>query len=245
MKDGFIRVAAATPKIKVADPEYNAQQIIELINQGYGRGVKLMVFPELCLTAYTCGDLFYQSSLLLKAREELARIISATKDRDILVFVGLPWEREGKLFNVAAVIQGGKLLGIVPKKHLPNYAEFYEARHFCPGNERPVFVAWEDGQVPMGTNLLFRCSSMKGLTVGVEICEDVWTPAPPSIRHALAGATVIVNCSASDETTGKDVYRHELICSQSARLVCGYVYANAGDGESTQDLVFGGQNIIA
>ena len=245
MKDGFIRVAAATPKIKVADPEYNAQQIIELINQGYGRGVKLMVFPELCLTAYTCGDLFYQSSLLLKAREELARIISATKDRDILVFVGLPWEREDKLFNVAAVIQGGKLLGIVPKKHLPNYAEFYEARHFCPGNERPVFVAWEDGQVPMGTNLLFRCSNMKGLAVGVEICEDVWIPAPPSIRHALAGATVIVNCSASDETTGKDVYRHELICSQSARLVCGYVYANAGDGESTQDLVFGGQNIIA
>ena len=244
MKDGFIRVAAATPKIKVADPEYNAQQIIELINQGYGRGVKLMVFPELCLTAYTCGDLFYQSSLLLKAREELARIISATKDRDILVFVGLPWEREDKLFNVAAVIQGGKLLGIVPKKHLPNYAEFYEARHFCPGNERPVFVAWEDGQVPMGTNLLFRCSNMKGLAVGVEICEDVWTPAAPSIRHALAGATVIVNCSASDETTGKDVYRHELICSQSARLVCGYVYANAGDGESTQDLVFGGQNLI-
>ena len=140
MKDGFIRVAAATPKIKVADPEYNAQQIIELINQGYGRGVKLMVFPELCLTAYTCGDLFYQSSLLLKAREELARIISATKDRDILVFVGLPWEREDKLFNVAAVIQGGKLLGIVPKKHLPNYAEFYEARHFCPGNERPPWV---------------------------------------------------------------------------------------------------------
>ena len=244
MKDGFIRVAAATPKIKVADPEYNAQQIIELINQGYGRGVKLMVFPELCLTAYTCSDLFFQSSLLVKAREELARIISATKDRDILVFVGLPWEREDKLFNVAAVIQGGKLLGIVPKKHLPNYAEFYEARHFCPGNERPVFVAWEDGQVPMGTNLLFRCSNMKGLAVGVEICEDVWIPAPPSIRHALAGATVIVNCSASDETTGKDVYRHELICSQSARLVCGYVYANAGDGESTQDLVFGGQNLI-
>ena len=245
MRDGFIRVAAVTPKIRVADPEYNAQQIIDLIHQGYSRGVKLMVFPELCLTAYTCSDLFFQSSLLEGARKELGRIISATKDKDILVFLGMPWEREGKLYNVAAVIQGGRLLGLVPKKSLPNYSEFYEARHFCPGNETPVFVPWEDRPVPMGMNLLFRCTNMKGFTVGAEICEDVWVPCPPSIRHCLAGATVIVNCSASDETTGKDVYRHELICSQSARLVCGYVYANAGEGESTQDLVFGGQYIIA
>lgn len=245
MKDGFIRVAAATPKIKVADPEYNAQQIMDLIGQGYSRGVKLMVFPELCLTAYTCSDLFFQVSLLQKAREELFRIVRSTRETDILVFLGLPWEREGKLYNVAAAIQGGKLLGLVPKKSLPNYSEFYEARYFCPGNERPVFVSWEDGPVPMGMNLLFRCKNAKGLTIGAEICEDVWIPNPPSIRHALAGATVIVNCSASNESTGKDAYRHELICSQSARAVCGYVYANAGDGESTQDLVFGGQNIIA
>ena len=245
MKDGFIRVAAATPKVKVADPQYNAQQIIDLIGQGYSRGVRLMAFPELCLTAYTCGDLFGQAALLREARKALGQVIRSTEGKDILVFVGLPWEREGKLYNGAAVIHKGRLLGIVPKKNLPNYSEFYEARNFCPGNGKPVMVDWEGTKVPMGANLLFKCTTMPGLTVAAEICEDVWVPCPPSIGHVLAGATVVVNCSASDETTGKDVYRHELICSQSARLVCGYVYANAGEGESTQDLVFGGQNIIA
>ena len=245
MKDGFLRVAAATPKVRVADPQYNAQQIMDLIGQGYSRGVKLMVFPELCLTAYTCADLFGQKALLRKAREELDRIVRFTDKKDILVFLGLPWERDGKLYNAAAAIQGGRLLGIVPKRNLPNYSEFYEARNFCPGNERAVMTSWNGEKVPMGTNLLFQCRNMPELTVAAEICEDVWVPCPPSIRHALAGATVVVNCSASDETTGKDMYRHDLICSQSARLVCGYVYANAGEGESTQDLVFGGQNIIA
>lgn len=245
MKHGFLRTAAVTPKIKVADPEYNAAQIIELINQGYGRGVKIMAFPELCLTGYTCGDLFLQSPLLNKAREMLKRIIQSTSGKDILVFLGLPWEHEGKLYNGAAVMHKGRLLGIVPKQNLPNYSEFYEARHFCPGNGKPVMTNWEGGQVPMGANLLFRCTDMPGLTVAAEICEDVWTPCPPSTQHALAGATVIVNCSASDETTGKDMYRHELIRGQSARLVCAYIYANAGEGESTQDLVFGSQNIIA
>ena len=245
MKDGFLRVAAATPKVRVADPQYNAQQIMDLIGQGYSRGVKLMVFPELCLTAYTCADLFGQKALLRKAREELDRIVRFTDGKDILVFLGLPWERDGKLYNAAAAIQKGRLLGIVPKRNLPNYSEFYEARNFCPGNERAVMTNWNGEKVPMGTNLLFKCKNMPELTVAAEICEDVWVPCPPSIRHALAGATVVVNCSASDETTGKDMYRHDLICSQSARLVCGYVYANAGEGESTQDLVFGGQNIIA
>ena len=245
MKDGFLRVAAATPKVRVADPQYNAQQIMDLIGQGYSRGVKLMVFPELCLTAYTCADLFGQKALLRKAREELDRIVRFTDGKDILVFLGLPWERDGKLYNAAAAIQKGRLLGIVPKRNLPNDSEFYEARLFCPGNERAVMTNWNGEKVPMGTNLLFKCKNMPELTVAAEICEDVWVPCPPSIRHALAGATVVVNCSASDETTGKDMYRHDLICSQSARLVCGYVYANAGEGESTQDLVFGGQNIIA
>lgn len=245
MRDGFIRAAAATPKIKVADPQYNAQQIIDLIGQGYSRGVRVMAFPELCLTAYTCEDLFLQSSLLETAREELKRIIRSTADKDILVFVGTPWERDGKLYNAAAAVWKGRLLGVVPKRHLPNYSEFYEARYFCPGNEQPVMISWEGGEIPMGSNLLFQCASVPGLTLAAEICEDVWVPFPPSINHALAGATILVNCSASDETTGKDAYRHELICSQSARLVCGYLYANAGEGESTQDLVFGGQNIIA
>lgn len=159
--------------------------------------------------------------------------------------MGLPWERGGKLYNVAAAVKDGKLLGLVPKTNLPNYQEFYEARHFCPGNEIPVEAAWEGGTVPMGANLLFSCKNAPGLMIGAEVCEDVWVPCPPSIRHCMAGATVMVNCSASDETTGKDAYRRELICGQAARLVCGYVYANAGEGESTQDLVFGGQNLIA
>lgn len=247
MKDGFIRVAAATPKIKVADPAYNADQVIAMMNKGEECQVKLMVFPELCLTGYTCQDLFLQFPLIRKAKEELRRIVNASADLDMLVFVGLPWEKNGKLYNAAAAICRGKLLGIVPKKHLPNYSEFYELRHFCPGEDE-VFSMWDaclQDDVLMGTRILFTCEEVPGLTVAAEICEDLWVPCPPSISHAMAGATVIVNCSASDETTGKDSYRHELVCGQSARLVCGYVYCNAGEGESTQDLVFGGQNIIA
>lgn len=151
----------------------------------------------------------------------------------------------GKLYNVAAVVSRGRILGIVPKKHLPNYSEFYELRHFHPGMEKTEMTDWEGTQVPMGMNLLFSCRTMPDLVLAAELCEDVWVPCPPSISHALAGATVIANCSASDETTGKDRYRYDLICGQSARLVCGYIYANAGEGESSQDLVFGGQNIIA
>lgn len=247
MRDGFVRVAAATPKIKVADPEYNRKEIVKLMLEGQNKQAEVMVFPELCLTGYTCQDLFLQYPLIRQAKEALGEIVKASEDLDMLVFVGLPWERDGKLYNVAAAVCGGELLGLVPKKNLPNYSEFYELRHFCPGNDRP----WEADDGPngeaviMGSRLLFRCAGHPELTVAAEICEDVWVPCPPSIRHALEGATLIVNCSASDETTGKDVYRHDLICGQSARLVCGYVYANAGEGESTQDLVFGGQNIIA
>lgn len=247
MKDGFIRVAAATPAIKVADPAYNAGQIVALMKEGEKSQVKLMVFPELCLTGYTCQDLFLQFPLIRKAKEELRTIVEASSAMDMLVFVGLPWERNGKLYNAAAAICGGKLLGIVPKKHLPNYSEFYELRHFCPGEDEVVYV-WDDAEqdyIPMGTRLLFTCEDIPGLTVAAEICEDLWVPCPPSISHAMAGATVIVNCSASNETTGKDSYRYDLVCGQSARLVCGYVYCNAGEGESTQDLVFGGQNMIA
>ena len=245
MRDGLIRVAAATPKIRVADPEYNGEQIIKEIGEGYEKGAKLMVFPELCLTAYTCGDLFLQRPLLEKARAALRKVQEATRGKDMLVFVGLPWDRDAKLYNVAAALKDGRLLGLVPKKNIPNYSEFYEARHFTPGNERPVMECWNGELVPMGTNLLFVCENLPELKVAAEICEDVWVPCPPSIRHCMAGASVIVNCSASDETTGKDLYRMQLVCGQSARLVCGYVYANAGDGESTQDLVFGGQNIIS
>lgn len=245
MNHGFVRVCAATPKIQVADPEFNGNEILKLMEEGQAHQASLIVFPELCLTGYTCNDLFWHAPLLEKAKETLKRLVDASADYPMLLFVGLPWEYQGKLYNVAAAICQGKLLGLVPKTHLPNYSEFYEVRHFTSGNQKPVMVSWGQEVVPMGTNLLFQCDTIPGLTVGAEICEDVWVPCPPSISHAMAGATVMVNCSASDETVGKDSYRMSLISGQSARLVCGYIYSNAGEGESTQDLVFGGHNIIA
>ena len=245
MKDGFIRVAASTPEVKVADVEYNREQICCRIIEGRERGAKIMVFPELVLTGYTCGELFNQKPLLTKAREELKKLVDFTAGSDMLVFAGVPWEYNNKLYNTAAAIQDGELLALIPKMCLPNYSEFYELRYFNPGFEKPVAVPWEDGYVLMGSKILFNCANVENLVVGAEICEDVWVLNPPSIGHASAGATVIVNCSASDETTGKSDYRRSLISGQSASLLCGYIYANAGEGESTQDLVFGGQNIIA
>lgn len=245
MKHGFIRCAAATPEVKVADPVYNAEQTWLCMQEGMKEHARIMVFPELGLTAYTCGDLFLQKTLLDKAREMLRFLVEKSRGMHMLTFVGLPWEHNGKLYNVAAAIWNGRILGFVPKKNLPNYSEFYEARHFTPGNDVPVWTDFYGEQVPMGTRLLFRCCNMPGLVVAAEICEDVWVPCPPDISHAMAGATMIINCSASDEAVGKKSYRKSLICGQSSRLVCGYIYANAGTGESTQDLVFGGHNIIA
>lgn len=243
--DGFLRVAAATPEIRVADPVFNRERICERIEEGDRLGAGVLVFPELCLTGYTCGDLFLQQPLIQAAREQLRYIEECTRQKEMLVFVGMPWEWGGKLYNVAAAVHKGQLIGIVPKTHLPNYSEFYEQRHFTPGSEREVWVRWGKEEVLFGTQLLFQCEEIPQLVVGAEICEDVWSPCPPSISHAMAGATVMVNCSASDETVGKDSYRHALIAGQSARLMCAYIYANAGEGESTQDLVFGGHNMIA
>ena len=245
MRDGFIKVGAATPKVRVADPAYNREQLVKAAREAAGRGVKLLVFPELSMTAYTCGDLFGQEILVRAAREELARFAAETEALDMLMFVGLPWAQDGKLYNVAAAVKGGRVLGLVPKLNLPNYGEFYEARNFEPGCEDVIDADWEGGKIPMGSRLLFVCREMPALQVAAEICEDLWVACPPSTEHAQAGATVIVNCSASDETTGKSAYRRELVGGQSARLVCGYIYANAGDGESSQDLVFGGHDIIA
>ena len=250
MKQGFVKTAAVTPKIRVAQPEYNGTEIIRLMEEAAGNGAKIIVFPELCITGYTCGDLFLQELLLKSAKETLFRIADATEDLDALIFVGLPWVKDGKLYNVAAALNRGQVLGLVPKTYLPNYGEFYEQRHFAKGNRKTDLVSLGRDKgglayVPFGTDLLFTCAEMPELKVAAEICEDVWVPDPPSIRHTLEGATVVVNCSASDETTGKDAYREKLIGGQSARLVCGYIYANAGEGESTQDLVFGGHNIIA
>lgn len=247
MKHGFIRTAALTPKIQVADTRANGEETIRLAKEAADHGAKILVFPELGITGYTCSDLFLQELLLKAAREELFHIAKETAALDAILFVGLPWEKDGKLYNVAAALSHGKLLGMVPKLNMPNYGEFYERRHFTPGNAEveDIWIAEAEDYVPFGRNLLFTCKELPGLCIAAEICEDVWVPNPPSIVHALAGATVIVNCSASDETTGKNLYRESLISGQSARLVCGYIYANAGEGESSQDLVFGGHNIIA
>lgn len=246
MKQGFVKVAAVTPKIRVADTRYNAEQICDGIRKAAAQGAKVIVFPELCITGYTCGDLFLQEKLLLEAKEALFKIAGFTKDFDSVVFVGLPFAYRGKLYNVAAAISRGEILGLVPKVYLPNYNEFYEARHFYRGMEQPVEAELsENRKVPMGTRLLFGCKEMPDFVIAAEICEDLWTPEPPSIRHARNGASLIVNLSASDETTGKDIYRRELVGGQSARLLCGYLYASAGDGESTQDVVYSGHSLIA
>ncbi len=245
MFDGFIKVAAVTPKIKVADCIHNADEICRRMDEAADAGAKLIVFPELCLTGYTCQDLFWQGLMLEEAKHALHRVIAHTIEKEALVFVGLPWEKDGKLYNVAAAIQGGKLLGLVPKHFLPNYKEFYEARHFTPGNRKVEWVDYEGYPVPFGMNQIFVCKELEGLAVAAELCEDLWVPAPPSVDHALAGATVIVNLSASDEVTGKDSYRISLVSGQSARLICGYIYASAGEGESSTDLVFSGHNLIA
>ena len=231
MKDGFIKVAAATPEIRVADVVYNAESIINDIFNACKNGVKLIVFPELAITGYTCGDLFGQRILIESAYEQLIRIKEDTKPLDIISVVGTPMIKGGKLINAAAVLYKGEILGVVGKKNLPNYNEFYEKRNFedC-SDEEPV---------------IFRCKNMPEFSFGIEICEDLWIPEPPSAELALGGAEIILNLSASNEMIGKAEYRRNLVTGQSGRLVCGYVYASAGEGESTTDLVFSGHNIIA
>lgn len=245
MKQGFVKVAAATPDIRVADISYNTEQICKLIDETVANGAKIVVFPELCVTGYTCGDLFFQDILLERSKEALNEIAEYTKDKDALVFVGVPLAINGKLYNVAAALNRGKIIGLVTKTFLPNYSEFYEMRTFQAGPEEARVILYEGEQVAFGPQILFKAKNMEGLIVSAEICEDVWSPIPPSIMAATAGATILVNCSASSETYGKDGYRTSLISGQSARMISGYVYANAGAGESTTDLVFGGHNIIA
>ena len=282
MKDGFIKVAAATPDVRVADCEYNATEIIRMIHEMEAQGAKIMVFPELCITAYTCGDLFWQENLLEEAKVQLVRIAEETKEVDALIFVGLPLEYNGKLYNVAAGLNHGEILGFVPKTWLPNYNEFYEARYFTSGEhvdgtvhidreaykerydsdfddvefdiEMTSFDEFEeleeiDDEDFGGENFddedLFDDDEMDDEQIAAEICEDLWVPNPPSVAHAFHGANLIVNLSASDEVVGKDSYRKSLVSAQSARLLCGYIYATAGEGESTQDVVYGGHNLIA
>ena len=231
MKDGFIKTATATPKIKAADVEYNATSIIACIKQAAEQGVKLLALPELCITGYTCGDLFFQKTLIDGAWQQLQRIKAETAALDIISAVGLPLQKNGKLINAAALLYHGEILGTVGKKHLPNYNEFYEKRHFADCMDEPPVI--------------FRCKELPEFAFGVEICEDLWAPCPPSVQLAAGGATIILNLSASNEMIGKAEYRRSLVTGQSGRLICAYLYASAGDGESTTDTVFSGHSLIA
>jgi NAD+ synthase (glutamine-hydrolysing) len=245
MRHGFVRVAAATSVIRVADCGYNTDRILELIDIAQRQEIKLVVFPELSVTGYTCGDLFLQDTLLRNAMESVKRIAEFTKDKEIAAVIGFPYLVKGKLYNTAAVIQGGKVLGLIPKISIPNYTEFYEARYFTSGIVDPILINFMGDEIYFGSRILFQCTHMPDFILGVEICEDLWIPQSPSIAHCVAGAMIIANLSASDELTGKDAYRRELVKSQSARLVCGYLYSDAGEGESTTDVVFAGHNLIA
>ncbi|RRF90038.1 MAG: NAD(+) synthase, partial [Coriobacteriaceae bacterium] len=247
MQDGFIKVAARTPMVRVADVDANVEGIVREVRESFSLdGARVIVLPELAVTGYTCEDLFWQDELLNAAEKGVATIAEGTSKVDALVLVGAPVRAGGKLYNCAVALCHGRVLGIVPKAHIPNYNEFYEARHFTagPADVTRLDFAGQEG-VPFGTRQLFRCATVPNLVVAAEVCEDLWVPEPPSIAHALAGATVICNLSASNAIVGKAAYRRSLVTGQSARLVAGYVYCSAGWGESTQDLVFSAHDMVA
>lgn len=249
MNDGFVRCGSAVPDIKVADCAFNAEKIIEKVREAAENGCSVLVFPELCITGYTCGDLFLSETLKNGAAAALKTILAATAELDILFIVGLPVPHLNRLYNCAAVCCKGRLLGLVPKRNIPNYSEFYEARHFSRWE-----MGWDENDcvnidmglgytVPMG-ELIFSCQNFPQLMIAAEICEDLWVPAPPSVTLSEGGAVIICNPSASDEVIGKKEYRRDLVRMQSARLVGGYIYTDCGFGESTQDMVFSGHCLI-
>lgn len=243
MKNGFVRVAAAIPSVKVADCDFNISQIENLVKQADIENVQVVCFPELSVTAYTCADLFFQQHLLDNVQEALSKLCLFSYDTSAVIIVGAPLVNRNKLYNTAVVIQGGKILGVVPKTFLPNSNEFYEKRWFSPANaDEPETIQVAGNEVPFGTRLLFGDGSFK---LGIELCEDVWVPLPPSTHHAMNGADIIFNLSASNELIGKNTYLRKLIEQQSARCNAGYVYASAGFGESTTDVVFAGNALIA
>lgn len=245
MKDGFVKIACATPPLRVADCDYNTDKIIEMIKEANLKGVKVVCFPELSITGYTCGDLFFQSALLNSAEENLLKIVNETAHMEIISIVGLPFAYMGKIYNCAAVIFKGEILGIVPKKNIPNYSEFYEARYFAPGFESEFDAVIDNKVVTFGINQIFECSNMAGFSFAVEICEDLWVGDTPSVKHVKSGAAIIFNLSASDEMIGKSDYRRTIIKAKSGSLICAYAYADAGIGESTTDMVFAGHNVIS
>ena len=248
MKFGFVKIACASPSLKVADCDFNACKIIEEYKNSIEKGAEIVVFPELSVTGYTCGDLFFQQSLLQSAENNLARIIQATKSTNSLLFVGIPVCKIEGIYNCAAVILNGNLLALIAKSFLPNYSEFYERRQFTPfeQTQKTSFISFAGFEsVPFGTDILLKDKNQKNLVIGCELCEDLWVPVPPSSRHVLAGATLIANLSCGNEIIGKADYRRSLVKSHSARSICVYAYANGGKDESTQDMVFAGHNLIA
>ncbi|WP_409967043.1 NAD(+) synthase [Bengtsoniella intestinalis] len=245
MNHGFVAVGCATPPMHLANCQENARESFELMRKADSAGVKVLVLPELGLTGYTCGDLFYQDTLLQGAIDGLDTVLQATKHLDVVTCIGLPLQHKGKLYNVCAVIQKGRILGLVPKTHLPNYSEFYEKRHFTPAFAGLETVELLGQSVPFGTGITFACKDLPALVLGVELCEDLWAPISPSLHLACAGATVICNQSASNDIIGKEPYRRQLIAMQSAKLLCGYIYTSAGEGESTSDVVFGAHQVVA
>ncbi len=246
MKDGFISVACGTPKLRLADCDYNAEQTFTMMRAAEKAGVKVLVLPELGLTGYTCGDLFYQDTLLRGTEQALATVLAATRNLEVVTAVGLPVRYDSKLYNCAAIIQKGMILGVVSKSHLPNYGEFYEKRQFAPAPEKGGYLSLcGQKEILFQAGQIFRCETMPELTLGFEICEDLWAPDSPSVHMAQAGATIIGNLSASNDIIGKDAYRRQLVTMQSAKLLCGYVYASVGEGESTSDVVFGAHQMIA
>lgn len=244
MKYGFLKSACLSPRVRVADCRANTRQIIAEMQQAAAEGVQLAVFPELCITGYTCGDLFFQDTLLQGALTGLKAIADAGRPLDLIAVVGLPMEVNGRIYNTAAVVGDGRVLGFVPKTYLPNFAEFYEKRHFERGDRINTEINFYGASVPFSTHILFQCKNVPNFVLGVEICEDLWSPLPPSTAMTMAGATVIANPSASDETVGKAEYRRTLISNQSARMLCAYLYASAGYGESTQDMTFASHSLI-
>ena len=246
MKDGFVSVACGTPPLRLADCDYYAEQTFTMMRSAEQAGAKVLVLPELGLTGYTCGDLFYQDALLRGAEQALATVLEATRNLEIVTAVGMPVRVNNKLYNCAVIIQKGSILGIVPKTHLPNYGEFYEKRQFAPAPAEDDYISFCGQEaVPFGAGQIFTCENLPELVLGFEICEDLWAPESPSVAMARAGATVICNLSASNEVLSKDRYRRQLVTTQSAKLLCGYLYASAGEGESTSDVVFGAHQLIA
>lgn len=247
MAYGFIKTACVSPRLKVADCKFNAELIIESAKEASKNGASIIVFPELSITGYTCGDLFFQKTLLRAAQEQLITIIEKTEKLNSLIFVGLPIARSEGIYNCAAAFYGGRLLAIYAKSYLPNYGEFYERRQFTPfqigmKTKFITFAGFEN--IPFGTDIILQDESNPSISIACELCEDLWVPVPPSTRHVMAGATIIANLSAGNEIIGKAEYRRNLVKSQAARNFCAYLYANAGMDESTQDMVFAGHNLI-